>query len=250
MKNLRCKFIVLFLICSGSLFSQTYSLGNQSKWNQLSNVLVSCDLNLLKDNRYYILLSVGTSELVQNIFPSYGFFHKEGNMYYLQDIPSGANIVLEEINHSNLIVRKGFSFMENELFFYENDADDSFSYLLDFKDRCESVRTYSLESKDKKNIEIQPLALGTYRNGFVSLFLDLDFCYKIYYLLDGYSCLLSEGKWSKENNELFFYDPVLEYSFKGFVQSDGLRMTRFPNELNLKWDYHLVSDEAYPFIVW
>ena len=33
-------------------------------------------------------------------------------MYYLQDIPSGANIVLEEINHSNLIVRKGFSFME------------------------------------------------------------------------------------------------------------------------------------------
>ena len=71
-------------------------------------------------------------------------------MYYLQDIPSGANIVLEEINHSNLIVRKGFSFMENELFFYENDADDSFSYLLDFKDRCESVRTYSLESKDKK----------------------------------------------------------------------------------------------------
>ena len=189
MKNLRCKFIVLFLICSGSLFSQTYSLGNQSKWNQLSNVLVSCDLNLLKDNRYYILLSVGTSELVQNIFPSYGFFHKEGNMYYLQDIPSGANIVLEEINHSNLIVRKGFSFMENELFFYENDADDSFSYLLDFKDRCESVRTYSLESKDKKNIEIQPLPLGTYRNGFVSLFLDLDFCYKIYYLLDGYSCL-------------------------------------------------------------
>ena len=127
------------MICSGSLFSQTYSLGNQSKWNQLSNVLVSCDLNLLKDNRYYILLSVGTSELVQNIFPSYGFFHKEGNMYYLQDIPSGANIVLEEINHSNLIVRKGFSFMENELFFYENDADDSFSYLLDFKDRCESV---------------------------------------------------------------------------------------------------------------
>ena len=125
------------MICSGSLFSQTYSLGNQSKWNQLSNVLVSCDLNLLKDNRYYILLSVGTSELVQN-------------MYYLQDIPSGANIVLEEINHSNLIVRKGFSFMENELFFYENDADDSFSYLLDFKDRCESVRTYSLESKDKK----------------------------------------------------------------------------------------------------
>ena len=73
---------------------------------------------------------------------------------------------------------------------------------------------------------------------------------KIYYLLDGYSCLLSEGKWSKENNELFLYDPVLEYSFKGFVQSDGLRMTRFPNELNLKWDYHLVSDEAYPFIVW
>lgn len=54
----------------------------------------------------------------------------------------------------------------------------------------------------------------------------------------------------KENNELFLYDPVLEYSFKGFVQSDGLRMTRFPNELNLKWDYHLVSDEAYPFIVW
>ena len=28
--------------------------------------------------------------------------------------------------------------------------------------------------------------------------------------------LLSEGKWSKENNELFLYDPVLEYSFKGF----------------------------------
>ena len=93
------------------------------------------------------------------------------------------------------------------------------------------------------------MPLGTYRNGLVSLFLDLYFCYKIYYLLDGYSCLLSEGKWSKENNELFLYDPVLEYSFKGFVQSDGLRMTRFPNELNLKWDYHLVSDEAYPFIV-
>lgn len=146
MKNLRCKFIVLFLICSGSLFSQTYSLGNQSKWNQLSNVLVSCNLNLLKDNRYYILLSSGTSELVQNMFPSYGFFYKEGNVYYLQDIPSGANIVLEEINHSNLIVRKGFLFMEN-------DVDDSFSYLLDFKDRCESVRTYSLEYKDEKTLK-------------------------------------------------------------------------------------------------
>ena len=120
MKNLRCKFIVLFLICSGSLFSQTYSLGNQSKVESLSNVLVSCDLNLLKDNRYYILLPLleplGTCT---KYISSYGFFHKEGNMYYLQDIPSGANIVLEEINHSNLIVRKGFSFMENELFFYE-----------------------------------------------------------------------------------------------------------------------------------
>ena len=250
MKNLRCKFIVLFLICSGSLFSQTYSLGNQSKWNQLSNVLVSCDLNLLKDNRYYILLSVGTSELVQNIFPSYGFFHKEGNMYYLQDIPSGANIVLEEINHSNLIVRKGFSFMENELFFYENDADDSFSYLLDFKDRCESVRTYSLESKDKKILKFNLCHQGHIEMDLYLYFQIWIFCYKIYYLLDGYSCLLSEGKWSKENNELFLYDPVLEYSFKGLFNLMALRMTRFPNELNLKWDYHLVSDEAYPFIVW
>ena len=58
------------------------------------------------------------------------------------------------------------------------------------------------------------------------------------------------GNGQKRIMNYFYMIRFLEYSFKGFVQSDGLRMTRFPNELNLKWDYHLVSDEAYPFIVW
>lgn len=108
--------IIFFMICIESVFAQYYEMGERKVLNTNNAQEVYCELTLQKD-KYIILFTLGTSELSSSFFVSYGFVHKIGNMYYLKDIPCSVEIVLEA-NHdkSELIIRKGFSFMEDKHF--------------------------------------------------------------------------------------------------------------------------------------
>lgn len=246
-------FIVLLIVCSGSLSAQTYSLGNQSKWNYLTNFDVSCDLYMLDRGRYYILLSVSYKDIpdiLDGMLVSYGTVLKKGNIYYLKDTFSDAEIILEQVKHSNFIVRKGFPFMENEYFYYNINTDNlTDSFLSDITGEIKKKSERELIYQKEKNSEAVPLWLGTYKNGDMSLTLDTEYRYQIHYLFERFSFLISEGQWSKKGNELTLFDPILNHSFLALINPNGLSMIRFPNNLNPTWNYSPVENEMHPFIM-
>ncbi len=236
-------------------YPQSYSLGNgslwqnvKSKWNNMP-VPISCSLYLLKENRFYIDISVNELiDVVFTMFPAYGYFSKKGKLYYLKDISSGAELVLEEIKHSNLLVKKGFCFMENELFHKDEYIYDSDEGALNFDEDVVMSKNREIDFKENKKPEPVPLQLGVYRNGDISLFLEVGFHYKILFSSESPLCLLSEGKWEKEGNVLKLYTPSLDYTFLALISSSGkLKMIRFPNCGYPDWVYELTIE--YPFIM-
>lgn len=246
-------FIVLYILCSECLSAQMYELGNQSKWNYLTNFDVSCYFQLLKNDQYSISFSVvhkDVADIVYSLFISYGTVHKKGNIYCLKDLFSGAEIILEQVKHSNLIVRKGFSFMENEYLFFYREADDlTDSFLENIAGEIKGKSERELIYQKEKSNKVVPLRLGGYKNRDVSLFLDLEYRYQIHYSIEGCSFLISEGQWSKKGNELTLFDPILNHSFLALINPNGLSMIRFPNNLNPTWNYSPVENEMHPFIM-
>ncbi len=124
MVKIKYILITVFFICTEIVYAQYYEMGKRRLLNARDFSEVYCALYLQKD-KYFILLTEGTSELSSNSFVSYGRVHKKDNMYYLKDIPSNAEIILEANEDlSNLVIRKGFSFMQNECFLYQGDIID------------------------------------------------------------------------------------------------------------------------------
>ncbi len=235
-------------------YPQSYSFGNdntwrdaKSKWNNMP-IPISCSLYLLQENRYYIDISIWESDdIVFGMFPSYGTFYKRGKFYYLEDISSGAELVLKEVKYSNLLVKKGFCFMKNEYFFKDEYTYDSDENMIDFEEEAVKRQRRELDLLKNKQTDPVPLQLGVYKNGTISLFLELDFHYRILFFSESPLCLLSEGKWEKHGNVLHLYDPSLNYTFLAFVDVKGVKMIRFPNCGYPDWMYDLSI--GYPFIM-
>lgn len=100
--------IVVFLICMQTVFAQYYEMGERKVLKTDNCLEVFCELILQKD-KYCILFTEGTSELSSSFFVSYGRVRKQGNMYYLKDIPCNTEIMLEANNDkSQFVVRKVF----------------------------------------------------------------------------------------------------------------------------------------------
>lgn len=248
----KIKFILItvFLLCIEITYAQYYEMGKRRLLNEKNFTETYCGLYLQED-KYYILLTEGTSELSLNFFVSYGRVHKKGNMYYLKDIPSNAEIILEENKDmSDLIIRKGFSFMQNKHFLYQDDiVEDELETIIDVESECIRKKEWSLHNKKNKISYTSPLRLGVYENKSITLSLDYDYHYQIHYILGEYSQIISEGKWAKGGNLLKLYDAFLDYSFTALIDSSKITVIDFPNDVYSDYDYLPVEGEMLPFIV-
>lgn len=80
MDKLKYIFIVLYVICSGSLSSQTYEPGGELRLNNLPKIRESCFLELLNERQYCLsyLVEHEDVDIVREMLVSYGTVHKVG----------------------------------------------------------------------------------------------------------------------------------------------------------------------------
>lgn len=232
------------MVCIEPVFAQYYEMGERKVLNARNTLEVYCELNLQRD-KYFILFTIGTSELSSSFFVSYGFVRKVGNIYYLNDIPCSTEIVLEA-NHdrSELVIKKGFSFMENQCFLFRGDIiDDELESFIDIEAECKMKKERDRLHWKKKSSCPVSLKLGVYKNESITLSLDNNFLYQIQYHLGEYSPIISGGKWSKEGNVLKLYDSFLDYSFTALIGADEIIVIDFPNDVNSNYNYFLMDSE-------
>lgn len=169
---------------------------------------------------------------------------------YLKDVRSNSTLILQEENDVDLSVKKGFTFMCEKSFIYI-DESDSFIYdpILNIPKESEERRVKVKKYLDLTSLDRVPLQLGTYSNGYVYLDINMNFKFKIYYLVEKTVYLLSDGKWKKEGNKLWLYDSSLDYSFLLLIDLDSLISIHFPNEINESDRYILDENSLYPFIM-
>ena len=218
MVKIKYILITVFFICTEIVYAQYYEMGKRRQLNARDFSEAYCGLYLQKD-KYFILLTEGTSELSSSSFVSYGRVCKKDNMYYLKDIPCNAEIVLEASGDmSNLVIRKGFSFMQNERFWYQGDIiDDDLESMVDIESVYIRKRERNLHKRKHKISSSLPLRLGVYENKSITLSLDSDYLYQIHYKLNEYSQIVSKGKWIKDGNLLKLYDAFLNYSYSDLL---------------------------------
>ena len=242
--------IVIFFVYIETAYAQYYEMGKRRLLNTRDFSEAYCELYLQK-NKYFILLTEGTSELSSSFFVSYGLVHKKSNVYYLKDIPCNAEIVLEENeDRSDLIIRKGFSFMQNECFLYRGDIiDDDLESIVDIESKYIIKRKWDLYNKKNKILSLFPLRLGVYENKSITISLDSNYLYQIHYNLGEYSQIVSKGKWIKDGNMLKLYDAFLDYSFTALIDSCKITVIDFPNDVYTDYDYIPVEEKMLPFIV-
>lgn len=172
-------------------------------------------------------------------------------MYYLKDIPCNAEIVLEASGDlSNLVIRKGFSFMQNERFWYQGDIiDNDLESMVDIESIYIRKRERDLHKRKQKISSSFPLRLGVYENKSITLSLDSDYLYQIHYKLNEYSQIVSKGKWIKDGNLLKLYDAFLDCSFTALIDSCKIIVFDFPNDVYSDYDYLPVEEKMSPLIV-
>ncbi|MCM0722303.1 hypothetical protein NBH15_29100 [Parabacteroides sp. W1-Q-101] len=172
-------------------------------------------------------------------------------MYYLKDIPCNAEIVLEASGDlSNLVIRKGFSFMQNERFWYQGDIiDNDLESMVDIESIYIRKRERDLHKRKQKISSSFPLRLGVYENKSITLSLDSDYLYQIHYKLNEYSQIVSKGKWIKDGNLLKLYDAFLDCSFTALIDSCKIIVFDFPNDVYSDYDYLPVEEKMLPLIV-
>lgn len=240
--NMKYVFIILFMICTDTLFAQKYIMGEGKTLNYWSQDFFVCRLHIV-DNQYCIVFSVLTGDIVRNMFVSYGDVRKKGNLYHLKDIPTSAEIVLEKNKQSNFNIKKGFSFMQNESFIYDGKANSSIISMIDIDSAVIKKKKDLLFIKSKESSNYTTVQPGKYKNGNICLFIEQNCTYKILYIFEEYPCLVSKGKWSKDGNIMELYDPFLDYSLTAMIGVDGeLTVIDFPNELNEKLAFSLVRE--------
>lgn len=242
MKNI-LSFIILFVICAQNLFAQYYVLGKAKTLNYRTLDYMEYSLYML-ENQYYIELTIYTGDINRYMIVSYGSVRESGNLYLLKDIPTNAEIVLEKNEHSNLDIKKGFSFMKDEIFNYEDEANSQdFSEMIDFDSEIVKKKKQFQLLKDKQLSHHITLKPGKYKNSNICISLEENGNYKIVYMFEAYFCLISEGKWSKGGRILKLYDPFLDYSFTALIEVDEkLTVIDFPYEFNSGFTYSLVED--------
>ena len=235
--NMKNIFVILFIFCTNSLFAQRYKLSEGKGLNYNGLDYIDCWL-CLSENKYIMELSRVAGDIVFTTFPSYGYVRKEGNLYYLKDIPTNTEIVLEKDKFANLNIKKGFSFMQKKSFTYEDEAEhDDFS-LFDIDVKYAQKKKAVQSIKEKQIPDKLKFKFGEYVNRYVHVFIEENASYTIAYKYFEYLIVISEGKWSTKDGILKLRDSFLDYSFTMLPGEDGkLIAIDFPNDVNEGWVY-------------
>lgn len=203
---------------------------------------------LLINKTYYSMRIdlVGYNPNIETLF-SYGCFKQENNVIILNDVPSGFQMVLEKINESSFLCKKGFYFLINKIFQYK----ESYSIDEDFPIDRWIVEHEKREDLFKKGRSNNPISfkLGTYGH---SLIVEINNRYKLFEDADAeLRLLLSEGSWMKEGNKLSLYDSSLDYSFLLLIRNDDLLKIRYPDNALINGIYLFPQkNQMYPFTMW
>lgn len=224
---------------------QTYELKEPFSENN-----ISCYLEIIKNREYCIYFIIGPGDDRLILFLSFGSMSVKGSSIFLTDIRSNSTLILEKRNNVDLFVKKGFKLMHGEYFVYVGESE-SFTHksILNIKDESEKRKKKVEKYLSLVNSDRIPLQLGVYDNGYVYLDINMNFDFKIYYLIEKKVFLLSEGKWLKDGNKLQLYDSYLDYSFLLLIESKSLISIYFPNEINESDQYSLVKNGLYAFIM-
>ena len=218
--------------------------------NPFSEKNISCYLEIINNKEYCIYFIVGSDDDRLILFLSFGSMSVKESSVLLTDIRSNSILILGKRNKIDLFVKKGFELMYGKYFIYVGESD-SFTHksILDIKGEPEKRKKKVEEYLSLINSDRIPLQLGVYDNEYVYLDINVDFNFKIYYLIERTPFLLSEGKWIKEGNKLQLYDSYLDYYFLLLIDSRSLISIYFPNEINESDQYSLVKNGLYPFIM-
>ena len=203
--------------------------------NPFCNRNITCYLLILETRKEFCITleeHAFGSDIVLCLFLSFGLIDTDDNHFILNDVMTNSTIVLRK-NDSDLIVDKGFLFMKEKSFVYEDE----------YKSKEKNRKRYL----SKLSMDKIPLQLGDYYNQHLHVCLDKGFNYQIYFLIERYAAKIAEGKWEKTGNKLLLHDTSLECDFVYLIESDYLYPIYAPNDLN-DTDRHSLG-VMYPFIM-
>lgn len=210
---------------------------------------VNIRIVLLLINKTYYSMRIdllGYNPNIETLF-SYGCFKQENNVVFLNDVPSGFQMVLEKIDKLSFLCKKGFYFLVNKIFQYKESDSIEEDFPID-RWIVEHEKREELFKKEKSNNPIS-FKLGTYGH---SLIVEVNNRYKLFEDADvDLRLLLSEGSWRKEGNKLSLYDSSLDYSFLLLIRNDDLLKNRYPDNGIINGIYLFPQkNQMYPFTMW
>ena len=245
------KFVLflILLVCSGRVSAQYYELNKIQVVDILTGQEVLFELNLM-DDIYCIEYSDIYSEGGTSFIFSYGRVSICGNKYYLMDMQSNMNIVLESNKDKSVFkIQKGFSIMQGHEFVYSGDKKDYEDMLNSFvRPYIKSKKSSDFCKLDNGFDQCTPLELGVYENNYISLYLGYDFQYSIKFSVYDFEQTISEGSWCKKRNKLELYDQFADHSFTALIDSCDIKVVDFPNELGSDCRFKKVKSKMLPFI--
>ncbi|RHO73860.1 hypothetical protein DW083_04985 [Parabacteroides sp. AF48-14] len=218
--------------------------------NPFYNRSIMCYLLVLETRKEFCITleeSAFGSDSILCLFLSFGSIDTDDNHFILNDVMTNSTIVLRK-NDSDLIVDKGFLFMKDKCFSYEDEYDYfEYEHFLDIRKECKNKEKNEKRYLNKLSLDRVPLQLGDYCNQYIHVCLDKGFNYQIYFLIERYVAKIAEGKWEKIGNKLLLHDASLECDFVYLIESDFLYPIFAPNDLNETDRYSLGM--MYPFIM-
>ncbi len=178
---------------------------------------MNCDLCVLDNGQYYLMLSEWVSEDVEEVTVlSYGKYQFEKDSLLLFDTCHGYKMVLLKTD-SGFLVKQSFCFLNNKQMPYWGSYDivppvPNIKKSTRIIDNEEPFLHLSLGNYYcEKGYELSLLAFGIYT-----------------YRIKG--CLLSKGFWKRKGNELRLFDPILSYPFCLLIRSDLLISDLLPGD--------------------
>lgn len=236
MVKVKMCFILLLVSLSVVTNSQIYVLSGRLNVKQFEPYVVehpnvSVSLNLLDDNLYYLDFSVRKDDTVNAIILSYGDVNKVGSFYYLTDITSGFQIVLEKKSDEQFFVKQGFYFLKGQILEERGKVYPVVMEPEQFVKGRDGLKKRMKNYRDDKERGMSYFQPRVYSGecGFNVSFNE-DYQYDIFVEPSlGEYFVISTGSWKRKGNNLILNDLDLNFSFVIWLKDRKLYRVRFPS---------------------
>lgn len=236
MIRIKAFLILLFIDLSIVANAQVYVLSSKPVMKQIGSCTidlskVNISLNLLDDNLYYLDFSVRKDDTINAIILSYGDVNKVGDFYYLTDITSGFQIILEKKADERFFVKQGFYFLKGQILEERGKVYPVVMEPEQFvkgRDELKKRMTNYRDDKERGMSYFQPRVYSG-ECGFNVSFNE-DYQYEIFVEPSLGECfVISTGSWKRKGNDLILSDLYLNFSFVIWLKDRKLYRVRFPS---------------------